>query len=109
MGVLKHMDHQLGKLFDYVRTSDELRENTLILFCSDNGPEAGSGSAHPLRGQKTNLYEGGIRSPLIVWGPAFIGEATRGSVNEESYFCGLDLLPSIASIAWCIARQGLQL
>lgn len=98
-GVLKNMDTQLGKLFDFVNASDELRENTLILLCSDNGPEAGAGSALPLRGHKTNLYEGGIRSPLIVWGPAFIQREKRGMVNEENYLCAMDLVPSIMSIA----------
>ena len=98
-GVLKNMDQQLGKLFDFVRSSDELRENTLILLCSDNGPELGAGSARPLRGHKTNLYEGGIRSPLIVWGPAFIEEKKRGTTNDESYFCSLDIVPSLANIA----------
>ncbi len=98
-GVLKSMDEQLGRLFDFVRSSDELRENTLILLCSDNGPEAGAGSALPLRGHKTNLYEGGVRSPLIVWGPAFIEENKRGMTNDENYFCALDIAPSLANIA----------
>jgi uncharacterized sulfatase len=98
-GVLKNMDQQLGKLFDFVRSSDELRENTLILLCSDNGPEMGAGSALPLRGHKTNLYEGGIRSPLIVWGPSFIEENKRGMTNDENYFCALDIAPSLAGIA----------
>ena len=98
-GVLKNMDDQLGKLFDFVRSSDELRDNTLILLCSDNGPEAGAGSAIPFRGHKTNLYEGGIRSPLIVWGPAFIEDNKRGSTNDENYFCALDIPRSLANIA----------
>ncbi len=98
-GVLKNMDQQLGKLFDYVRSSAELRDNTLILLCSDNGPEAGAGSALPFRGHKTNLYEGGIRSPLIVWGPAFIEEKKRGTTNDENYFCAIDIMRSFLSIA----------
>ncbi len=98
-GVLKHMDAQLGRLFEYIRSVPELRENTLVLLCSDNGPEAGAGSALPLRGHKTNLYEGGIRSPLIVWGDAFIEAKKRGTVNEQSYFCAMDLVPSLLGIA----------
>jgi arylsulfatase A-like enzyme len=97
-GVLKSMDEQLGKLFDYVRGIPEIRDNTLVLLCSDNGHELGAGSAGSLRGHKTNLYEGGIRSPLIVWGPAFIETPKRGTINDTSYFCGLDLVPSILGI-----------
>lgn len=103
--VLQNMDAQLGKLFDFVRSSDELRENTLILLCSDNGPEPGAGSALPLRGHKTNLYEGGIRSPLIVWGPAFVEEHKRGMTNDENYFCALDIAPSLLSIAGVKPKQ----
>ena len=65
------MDRQVGKLFERVRADPALRDNTLILVCSDNGPEVGAGSAGPFRGSKAMLYEGGIRSPLIVWGPGF--------------------------------------
>lgn len=103
--VLQNMDAQLGKLFDFVRSSDQLRENTLILLCSDNGPEPGAGSALPLRGHKANLYEGGVRSPLIVWGPAFIEEQKRGSVNSENFFCSLDIVPSLLSIAGVKPKQ----
>ena len=39
------MDRQLGKLFDHLRESPTLRDNTVILVCSDNGPEPGAGSA----------------------------------------------------------------
>ncbi len=99
LGVLKTMDEQLGKLFNFVRQRESLRENTLIVLCSDNGPEVGAGSALPLRGHKTNLYEGGVRSPLIVWGPAFIEEQKRGTTNDENYFCAMDLVPSLISIA----------
>ncbi|MGH7127166.1 MAG: sulfatase-like hydrolase/transferase, partial [Planctomycetaceae bacterium] len=71
-GVLDTMDEQLGVLFDVIRGDETLRDNTLILLCSDNGPEPGAGSAGPFRGSKGMLYEGGIRSPLIVWGPGLI-------------------------------------
>ena len=43
LGVLKTMDEQLGVLFDDIRSDEKLRTNTLILVCSDNGPEKGAG------------------------------------------------------------------
>lgn len=96
--VLKTMDEQLGKLFDHIRNNDKLRNNTLILVCSDNGPERGAGSAGPFRGHKTMLYEGGIRSPLIVWGPGLIDKTHAGSVNRTSVFSAIDLLPTLLAV-----------
>ena len=93
------MDEQLGVLFDYIRGKESLRNNTLILVCSDNGPEPGAGSAGPFRGHKTMLYEGGIRSPLIVWGPGLIQSADAGQTNTASFFSALDLSPTLLTIA----------
>lgn len=97
--VLDEMDEQLAVLFDAVRTSERLRDNTLIVLCSDNGHETGAGQSDPLRGAKTWLYEGGIRSPLIVWGPGLIDSDLAGSVNNESVFCAMDLNRSLYRIA----------
>lgn len=94
-GVLDTMDEQLGVMFDYIRGSEKLRDNTLILVCSDNGPEQGAGMAGPFRGHKTQLYEGGVRSPLIAWGPGLIENT---GVNTESVFSAIDLVPSLLAI-----------
>lgn len=93
--VLEQMDHQLSTLFDYVRNDPKLVENTLILMCSDNGHEPGAGQSGPLKGCKTNLYEGGIRSPLIAWGPGLMTKEAGGSRNTESVFSAIDLVPSL--------------
>lgn len=97
-GVLDTMDEQLGVLFDWVRNDETLRDNTLILICSDNGPEQGAGSAGPFQGFKTHLYEGGIRSPLIVWGPGLLEKTKPGSVNDTSVFAAIDLAPSLLEL-----------
>lgn len=99
LSVLEEMDRQLGALFDHIRDSPSLRENTLILVCSDNGPEPGAGSAGPFRGTKGGIYEGGIRSPLIVWGPSLITEDKRGFHNETSVLAAIDLTPSLLELA----------
>ncbi|CAN5466793.1 hypothetical protein BH23VER1_BH23VER1_25770 [soil metagenome] len=99
LGVLDAMDDQLAPLFDHVRNDDHLRANTLIIVCSDNGHEPGAGSSDPLRGAKTWLYEGGIRSPLIVWAPGHIDGALAGTTNTESILCALDLNRSLYAIA----------
>ncbi len=98
IGVLKAMDRQLGVLFDRIRSSEKLRMNTIILLCSDNGPEPGAGVAEPLRGFKTHLYEGGIRSPLIVWAPGLMNPDRAGTINDRSVLCAMDLVPSILSL-----------
>ena len=98
-GVVSNMDAELAPLFDAVRNDPKLRANTLIIFASDNGPEKGAGLAGPFRGGKSELYEGGIREPLIVWGPGLIPAAKAGTVNETALVSGVDFLPSILKIA----------
>lgn len=98
-GVLETMDEQLGKLFDHVRDTPALRERTLILFCSDNGPEPGAGSSGDLRGTKGSLYEGGIRSPLIAWGPGLIPAEQAGKTNDTSVFAAFDLTVSLLKLS----------
>jgi uncharacterized sulfatase len=97
--VLETMDTQLGVLFEFVRSKPALRDNTLILVCSDNGHEPGAGSAGDLRGAKTTLYEGGLRSPLIVWGPGLTSSGSAGTHNETSVFSAFDLVPSLLRIS----------
>ncbi|MCA8989461.1 MAG: sulfatase-like hydrolase/transferase, partial [Planctomycetaceae bacterium] len=108
LGVLETMDEQLRELFNYLRSKPELKQNTLVLVCSDNGPEQGAGSAGPFRGHKTMLYEGGVRSPLIAWGPGLIDEQKRGTVNQNSVFAAMDLVPSLLTITGTPQPEGVQ-
>ncbi|MDA7641178.1 sulfatase-like hydrolase/transferase, partial [Opitutaceae bacterium] len=84
--VLETMDAQLGVLFDLIHNDKNLRNNTLIAVCSDNGPEVGFGSAGHLRGHKATLFEGGIRSSLIVWAPGRMDKKVQGTRNSSSIF-----------------------
>jgi len=97
--VLESMDRQLDRLFSHIRDRPALRDNTLILVCSDNGPEPRGGLAGPFRGAKTTLYEGGIRSPLVVWGPGLLAPGAAGVADDESVFAAFDLVPSLLAIA----------
>lgn len=99
LGVLQALDAQLSVLFDRIRNDNALRHNTLILLCSDNGPEEGAGAAGPFRGSKGMLYEGGIRSPLVVWGPGLMEADKVGSTNASSWFAAVDLGPSLLQMA----------
>ncbi|EMI57077.1 sulfatase-like hydrolase/transferase [Rhodopirellula sallentina] len=96
LSVLESMDKQFGKLFDRIRDDDALRENTLILVCSDNGPEPEAGKAGPFRGFKTQLYEGGVRSPLVVWGPGIVKK--QNHVDKQSVFSAIDLVPTLLEL-----------
>jgi len=102
--VLETMDEQLGVLFDLVHDNAELRDNTIIVVCSDNGPEVGYGSAGHLRGHKATLFEGGIRSSLVVWAPSRMKESSLGTRNTSSIFSAIDLVPSLLSIAGVSSR-----
>ncbi len=104
LGVVRELDKQLGRIFDRIRSKPELRDNTVILLASDNGPERGLGVTGGLRGDKGQLYEGGIREPLIVWSPRLIG-AAKGHTNNTTVLAGMDLLPSILAIAGVVPPQ----
>jgi len=98
LAVLEEMDKQFAPLFDFIRNDEKLRNNTMILICSDNGPEPDAGRAGVLKGFKTHLYEGGIRSSLIVWAPGLMSKSAIGTRNKESVFSAIDLTPSLLKL-----------
>ncbi|TWU38298.1 sulfatase-like hydrolase/transferase [Novipirellula artificiosorum] len=91
------MDKPLRLLFDFVRGDDELRKNTLIVFCSDNGPDPKTFApgTKPLRGSKATLDENGVRSPLIVWGPGMVSTEKAGTRDAQTVLAAFDLAPSL--------------
>jgi len=97
------LDAQLGRVLD---TLDRLglRENTIVIFTSDNGPVTSAwqswyevnsyGDTGGYRGRKHHLYEGGIRVPAIVRWP---GTVPAGVVSDTPV-TAMDLLPTLAAI-----------
>lgn len=100
-GMVTRMDRTVGHLLDLL---DELgiAENTLVMFTSDNGPHQKGGhqpeffdSNGPLRGVKRDLYEGGIRVPMIARWP---GKIAAGATSDHvSAFW--DVMPTLGAIA----------
>jgi arylsulfatase A-like enzyme len=92
-GVLTAMDEQIGRLRGELRELG-LAEDTMLWFCSDNGPAGqratarAQGSAGPLRARKGSLYEGGIRVPGLLEWPAAVdgGRTTRVPCCTSDYF-----------------------
>lgn len=98
--MITHMDASVGQILAKLRELD-MDENTLVIFTSDNGPHhegvdpAFFDSNGPLRGTKRDLYEGGIRVPMIACWP---GKIKAGTVSQHvSAFW--DFLPTFADLA----------
>lgn len=99
--LVTRLDRDVGRIVGLI---DELglQENTLILFTSDNGAYVPTPpgpdifqSSGPLRGHKRDLYEGGIRVPLIARWPGHV-PAGRTSAEIIPFW---DLLPTLAELA----------
>lgn len=97
------MDAAVGSILDALEAQGIL-ENTLFLFTSDHGG-GGGGNNGPLRGNKGDMYEGGLRVPFIARWP---GNIPEGTVSSE--FCSaLDLLPTFAAAAGTSPPEGVTL
>jgi len=93
------MDEGVGRILARLQERG-MAGNTLILFSSDNGPEAhrfafSRGSAGPLKGMKTQLWEGGIRVPGILCWP---GKVPAGRVSQDLASI-LDVFPTFTAAA----------
>lgn len=94
--VLKEYDRQIGRFMDEL-TNLGLRNNTIVIFTSDNGPAPSfeRKRTNNLRGVKCTLYEGGIKMPFIISWPNGI---EAGKVDKTSVVTALDLFPSLCAM-----------
>jgi arylsulfatase A-like enzyme len=107
--MISRMDADIGRLMSELERLG-IADRTMVLFTSDNGPHAEGGydpevndSNGPLRGIKRDLYEGGIRVPLIVHWP---GHAPTGTVTDQ-VGAFWDFLPTFAEAAGAETPDGL--
>ncbi len=95
------LDRQVGEVLDKLKELG-LDNNTLVIFSSDNGPHQEGGadpdyfdSNGPLKGYKRDLYEGGIREPMIAWWPGKI----RTGTTSDHVSAFWDVMPTFAELA----------
>ncbi len=98
--MITRMDGDIGKIMDLLKKSG-IDDKTLVIFTSDNGPHAEGGnnphffdSNGPFRGIKRDLYEGGIRVPLIARWPGKIAPGTK--TGHVSAFW--DFMPTVCEL-----------
>lgn len=103
--MIYHLDKSVERIKQTV-IDEGMMDNTIIFFCSDNGPRSGSAKKYTdvvdffdsngeLRGYKRDMYEGGIRTPMVVWSPNFI---KAGTTSEWPWYFA-DIMPTFADIA----------
>lgn len=96
--VIEEIDWSVGQILNAL-DKNGIRENTLVVFTSDNGPWLRygdhGGSAGPLREGKGTFFEGGYRVPGIITWPGMI---EQGAVNAK-FASTIDLLPTFAKLA----------
>ena len=97
------MDAGIGRIVETVKKLG-LERKTFIFFCSDNGPGK-KGSKGALSGFKGSLLEGGHRVPAVACWP---GRISPGTTTDQTVM-GMDLYPTVASIAGAKLPDGLKL
>jgi arylsulfatase A-like enzyme len=101
-GMLANIDENIGRLDDFLRDRG-LRENTLLVFLTDNGGTAGVNIFNAgMRGRKIDLYEGGHRVPCFLRWPAG-GLAAPRDISELTAV--QDLVPTLLELAGLPAAQ----
>ena len=95
IALVEHMDTGIGRVLDTLAETDQL-SNTLVIYTSDNGGSMDVGAHNgPLRGQKGEMYEGGIRVPACAMWP---GHVPDGYVTDQVALL-MDLFPTVCEVA----------
>ena len=98
--MVKSLDENVKRITDYLDQAG-LRQNTIIIFTSDNGFNGLQSRNDRLRGSKGHIYEGGIRVPALVNWPD-----TIAPTRSEQPIQGLDFFPTFLELAGVSDYQG---
>ncbi len=95
VALVEHMDAGIGEVLDALARTEQM-DNTLVFYTSDNGGQLRAGASNgSLRGNKGDVYEGGIRVPACAMWPDHI---PRGDVNDQVAML-MDLFPTFCEVA----------
>ena len=104
IALVEHMDAGIGRVLDTLEDTNQL-SNTLVIYTSDNGGAMNVGAHNgPLRGQKGEMYEGGIRVPTCAMWPGHISE---GYVTDQVALL-MDLFPTVCEVAGASIPEGIE-
>ena len=106
--MVSRLDMYVGQIVNRLKELG-LYENTVIMFASDNGPHKEGGhdpdffnSNGPWRGYKRDVYEGGIRVPMIVSWPGHIAK------GETDFMCSFwDMMPTLRDLTGSASPEGM--
>ena len=90
------MDDGIGRVLNTLRKQN-IEENTIVVFLSDNGGPTNKNASNndPLRGKKSDLYEGGIRVPFAM---QWIGQIDKGMIYSNPV-SSMDIMATICNLA----------
>ncbi len=107
--MVTRMDRDVGRIMQRLKAAD-IAENTLVFFTSDNGPNANTihdpaffQCGGPLRGFKRDMYEGGIRVPMIARWPGHV----PANNTSDQLWAFWDVLPTFAELAGVTTPVGI--
>ena len=94
VALIEHLDYSIGKIMDALEKSGQ-KNNTLVIFASDNGGDRGSMANNgPVRGNKGDMYEGGIHFTCALNMPG----RYEGGVRNGSRVTMMDFLPTLCDM-----------
>ena len=101
VALIEHMDDGIGKVLKAVPD----KSNTIIVFTSDNGGQANVGARNdPWKGEKQQMWEGGLRVPTCIVWPGHVKAGSR----YEGVSMTMDWLPTLAELAGASVPEGIE-